>query len=237
MRLSLLQRLQGQAQWDGPDPWWSQERSRLDQMWEFETPHFPGWVAGCDEVGRGPMAGPMVVAAAACKERVDIPGLNDSKKLSHEERLRICELILDSPIRVKLHIVEVATISSGNLHKLSLGGMRTALKALRIKPKLVLVDGKYPLPDYAGAQQALVKGDRRSALIAAASIVAKVTRDQMMHQLAQEYPGYGWEHNVGYPTEDHRQALLKLGPTPHHRLNYRPVKALLPTQLLLDPLH
>ena len=99
---------------------------------------------------------------------------------------------------------------------------------------MTLIDGRYPLPDLKWPQLPVIGGDRHHALIAAASIVAKVTRDRLMRELAEKFPGYGWEHNVGYPTAEHQAALERLGVTPHHRLNYRPVKALLPRQLLLE---
>jgi len=218
------------------DPWWERERARVDSLWQHEGQAFPGWVVGTDEVGRGPMAGPLIAAAATSNQPVFIPGLNDSKKLTAEEREVVAHLIHQSSIRVELEIVSVERISQGNLHHLSLQGMLTALKRLKIRPKLVLVDGKYPLPSEKLQQQALVGGDRQSALIAAASIVAKVTRDKLMHELAKDYPGYGWEQNVGYPTEEHREALVRLGATPHHRRNYRPVKAQLPIQLSFEGL-
>ncbi|MBS2034360.1 ribonuclease HII [bacterium] len=232
MNLSRLSRLQAyQRKEFKEDPWWTKERSRLDSLWEHELSAFPGWVVGTDEVGRGPMAGPLVAAAATAQGPVFIPGLNDSKKLSAEERELLVELIRASQIRVEVEVVSVDVISEGNLHHLSLGAMHAALKRLGVKPKLVLVDGKYPLPDKKLKQRALIGGDRNSALIAAASIVAKVTRDRIMRELAREYPGYGWEQNVGYCTGDHREALRRLGPTPHHRRNYKPVRAQMPEQL------
>lgn len=216
------------------DEWWQKERARVDDLWKHEMSGFPGWVVGTDEVGRGPMAGPLVAAAATAQGPVFVPGLNDSKKLTCAERELLVDLIYQSGIRVEVEIVSVDTISNGNLHHLSLGAMQAALKRLKVKPKLVLVDGKYPLPQGRLRQRALIGGDRQSALIAAASIVAKVTRDRIMRDLAVHHPGYGWEQNVGYCTEEHQEALRRLGPTPHHRRNYRPVKAQMPTQLTFD---
>jgi len=237
MKLSRLSRLRAYLaaqQAHEEDAWWVNERTRLDQLWQHEHGGFPGWVVGTDEVGRGPMAGPLVAAAATAQGQVFIPGLNDSKKLSADEREVLVELIRASNIRVEVEIVSVDVISEGNLHHLSLGAMQAALKRLKIKPKLVLVDGKYPLPDKKLKQRALIGGDRNSALIAAASIVAKVTRDRIMRDLARDFPGYGWEQNVGYCTGDHQDALRRLGPTPHHRRNYAPVKAQMPQQLDLS---
>lgn len=237
-RQSLLRMLE--AYRDGEPcqgPWWEKERERVAELWRHEQEAFPKLVVGTDEVGRGPMAGPLVTAAACSKQSIFVPGLNDSKQLGPAERELVCELVLASPIRVVVEIISVEEVSAGNLHHLSLGGMRRALQHLKVKPGLVLVDGKYPLPDLKVPQKALIKGDRQSALIAAASIVAKVTRDRIMVDLANKFPGYGWEQNVGYPTEEHREALRRLGPTPHHRRNYRPVRQVMPTQLLLEPPH
>ncbi len=236
MNPSRLSRLKAymRQQVEKEDAWWTRERTRLDTLWEHEHGGFPGWVVGTDEVGRGPMAGPLVAAAATAQGPVFIPGLNDSKKLSAEEREVLLELILASTIRVEVEIVSVDVISEGNLHHLSLGAMQAALKRLKVKPKLVLVDGKYPLPDRKLKQRAMIGGDRNSALIAAASIVAKVTRDRIMKDLARKFPGYGWEQNVGYCTGAHQEALRRLGPTPHHRRNYAPVKAQMSQQLDLS---
>ncbi len=211
--------------------WLDQEKRRLDGLWAFESEAFPGWAVGCDEVGRGPMAGPLVAAAATSNQPVFIPGLNDSKKLTGGERELIRQLILSSPIQVKTCFISAQEVSQGNLHHLSLQAMHRATQALPIRPDLALIDGKYPMKIKDDLRQLpLIKGDRRSALIAAASIVAKVERDQVMMRLAQEFPGYGWDNNVGYPTLEHRQALIKLGITPHHRTNYRPVREALSTQ-------
>lgn len=227
-----LERLrQGEAV---PEAWLEREKARLSELWSEARKHFPGWVVGCDEVGRGPMAGPLVAAAAACREEVFLPGLNDSKKLTPEERESLADQILRSPIQIGLALISVDEISRGNLHRLSLQAMHRAVKELHVRPRFTLIDGRYPLPELKTPQLAVVGGDRRHALIAAASIVAKVTRDRLMRELAETFPGYGWERNVGYPTAEHQEALLRLGVTPHHRRNYRPVKALLPRQLLLE---
>lgn len=193
-------------------------------MWRHESEVFPNWVVGCDEVGRGPLAGPLVAAAAAAQEPFFVPGLNDSKKLSAAEREVLVELIQRSPIQVKVVQISVDEISEGNLHFLSLGAMETALKRLRVKHSLVLVDGKYRLGCKRSHQKPLIGGDAQSALIAAASIVAKVTRDKIMHKLARKFPHYGWKQNVGYATAEHRAALLAHGPSPHHRRNFAPVR-------------
>lgn len=211
--------------------WLEQEKIRLEQLWALESEAFPGWVVGCDEVGRGPMAGPLVAAAATSNQPVFIPGLNDSKKLTAAERERVCQLILASTIQVKTCFISPQEVSEGNLHQLSLQAMHRAVQTLSITPDLALIDGKYPMPTRDDLRQIpLIKGDSRSALIAAASIVAKVERDGVMLRLATEFPGYGWEKNVGYPTHEHREALIRLGITPHHRINYRPVREVLAAQ-------
>lgn len=232
--LSLLQAFRDGTLSEIHQPLLERERERVAAMWRNETEAFPHWVVGCDEVGRGPLAGPLVAAAAAANEPVFLPGLNDSKKLSPEEREILAELILQSPIRVKHTIVSVDEISSGNMHFLSLGAMQTSMKKLRVGPKLVLIDGKYPIAARRVQQRSIIGGDAASALIAAASIVAKVTRDRIMKKLARKFPQYGWHQNVGYATAEHRQALQLYGPSPHHRRNFAPVREHLSEQLTLE---
>lgn len=232
--LSLLHAFREGSVNDAHQSLLERERARVHCLWQNETEAFPHWVVGLDEVGRGPLAGPLVAAAAAATEPVFLPGLNDSKKLSPEEREVLADLIAQSGIRVKCTIVSVDTISEGNMHYLSLGAMQTSLKKLRVGPRLVLVDGKYPLACRRITQRSLIGGDGCSALIAAASIVAKVTRDRIMRKLAKKFPDYGWHQNVGYATAEHREALHRLGPTLHHRRNFAPVRAHLSQQLTLD---
>jgi ribonuclease HII len=232
--LSLLHAFREGKIHEPHQPLLERERARVQCLWQNESEAFPSWVVGLDEVGRGPLAGPLVAAAAAASEPVFIPGLNDSKKLSPEEREVLADLIAQSGIRVKCTIVSVDTISEGNMHYLSLGAMESSLKKLRVGPRLVLVDGKYPLACRRIKQRSLIGGDGCSALIAAASIVAKVTRDRIMKKLARKFPEYGWHQNVGYATAEHREALQRLGPTPHHRRNFAPVRAHLVEQLCLE---
>lgn len=232
--LALLQAFRDGALTDAHEPLLASERQRVQAMWQNETEGFPHWVVGCDEVGRGPLAGPLVAAAAAANEPFFLPGLNDSKKLSPEEREILAELILQSPIRVKHTIVSVDEISTGNMHFLSLGAMQTSMKKLRVGPRLVLIDGKYPIAHKRVRQKSIVGGDAASALIAAASIVAKVTRDRIMKKLARKFPQYGWHQNVGYATAEHREALQKFGPSPHHRRNFAPVREHFNEQMMLE---
>ena len=181
-------------------------------------------VAGVDEVGRGPLAGP-VVAAAVVLDPADIPeGLRDSKMLGRGARERLAAALRD---RAEVSVAEasVAEIEALNILQAGLLAMARALSALR--PDLALIDGNRlpdPLPCPA---HAVVGGDRRALSIAAASIVAKVRRDAIMADLAHRHPGYGWERNAGYPTPEHRAALRRLGVTPHHRRTFAPVRNIL----------
>ena len=175
-------------------------------------------VAGVDEVGRGPLAGP-VVAAAVILDLGHVPeGLADSKLLKPARREELYEAILASA-DVAVACVSAARIDATDIRKASLEAMRMALAALVRRPAFILVDGR-DLPPWDGPGEAIVKGDRLVASIAAASIVAKVTRDRLMARLAQTYPAYGFDRHAGYPTVAHRAALAKLGPCPFHRLTF-----------------
>ncbi|WP_206612670.1 ribonuclease HII [Paenirhodobacter populi] len=183
-------------------------------------------VAGVDEVGRGPLCGP-VVAAAVILDPARIPeGLNDSKKLSHKRRMAL-EAAIKADAVWCVAEASVAEIDQINIVQASHLAMCRALAGLARKADHVLVDGNLLPKALAIPAQAIVRGDARSVTIAAASILAKEARDRMMVDLAQQYPGYGWERNAGYPTKDHLQALLDLGPTPVHRRSFRPVHNIL----------
>jgi ribonuclease HII len=186
-----------------------------------------GPVAGVDEVGRGPLAGP-VMAAAVVLDPARIPaGLGDSKVLSAARREALYPLILDQAIAVGTGLADRAEIDTLNILRASHLAMVRAVAALGIMPGLVLIDGNLIPRDLAHRAEAVVKGDARCLSIAAASIVAKVLRDRIMVDLAQQHPGYGWERNAGYPTRDHLAALKNLGVTPHHRRSFRPVHNIL----------
>jgi ribonuclease HII len=194
-------------------------RDRPDLTLEAAVPH-P--VAGVDEAGRGPWAGP-VVAAAVILPPADVPaGIDDSKRLSRRRRAELFEEIRDKAL-VGIGEASVREIDTLNILQATLLAMRRAVDALTILPAHVLVDGNR-LPDLPCATQAVVKGDSRSLSIAAASIIAKVTRDRSMRELADAFPGYGWERNAGYGTKEHAEALRRIGPTPHHRHSFRPVQ-------------
>ncbi len=184
-----------------------------------------GPVCGIDEAGRGPLAGP-VVAAAVILDRTRVPdGLDDSKKLSAKRRAALFEaLARDAEIGVG--VAGVAEIERINILNATLAAMARAVAALPRQPTIALVDGNRP-PDLPCDVECLVGGDRASLSIAAASIIAKVTRDRLMADLARAFPGYGWDHNAGYGTAEHLAALAQLGVTRHHRRGFAPVRAVL----------
>lgn len=180
--------------------------------------------AGCDEVGRGPLAGDVVAAAVILDPQNPIIGLDDSKKLTEKKR----ELLFDE-IQAKakswcIARASVAEIDSLNILQASLLAMTRAVQGLAIEPEHVLVDGN-KLPKWKYTAEAVVKGDSRVAAISAASILAKVTRDREMVSLDKVYPGYGFADHKGYPTKVHMDALERLGVTPIHRRSYAPVRA------------
>jgi len=182
-----------------------------------------GLVCGIDEAGRGPWAGP-VVAAAVILDPGGVPsGLNDSKLLSPEERERLFDLLV-ADARVGVGVAAREEVDAVNVLQATFRAMARALAALDLAPAAALVDGNLA-PELPCPARTLVRGDCHSASLAAASIVAKVTRDRIMVELACECPGYGWERNKGYGTPEHAAALARLGVTRHHRLSFAPVRA------------
>ena len=180
-------------------------------------------VAGCDEAGRGPLAGP-VVAAAVILDPQRIPrGLNDSKKLDAAAREKLYEKIC-ATAQVAVAFGAVERIDRDNILRASLWALARAVRALPVAPKLVFVDGNQRI-DVACDCQTVVSGDALVASVAAASIVAKVTRDRLMVRLGLEHPGYGFERHMGYSVPEHFAALARLGPTMHHRRSFAPVAA------------
>ncbi|HEX3441096.1 MAG TPA: ribonuclease HII [Pseudolabrys sp.] len=180
-------------------------------------------IAGCDEAGRGPLAGP-VVAAAVVLDPDHIPrGLNDSKKLDAAAREKLYEKIC-ATAQVAVAFGAVERIDRDNILRASLWALARAVKALPVKPKLVYVDGNMKI-DCGCDCEAVVSGDALVLSVAAASIVAKVTRDRLMMQLGIAHPGYGFERHMGYSVPEHFAALAKLGPTIHHRRSFAPVAA------------
>ncbi len=198
---------------------------------EFETAAIarlgPGaLIAGIDEVGRGPWAGP-VTACAVVLDPGRVPaGLNDSKKLSAIRRAALAQEIR-AVAEVSVAHASVAEIDELNILQATYLAMRRALAGLPRAPQFALIDGHRIPADLPCGAEALVKGDGISASIAAASIVAKVTRDEIMVALAQQYPGYGWEKNAGYGTKLHQQGLRDFGVTPHHRRSFKPIHNIL----------
>ena len=183
-------------------------------------------IAGTDEVGRGPLAGEVVAAAVILDPATPIPGLNDSKKLSDKQRQQLVMLIKERALALAIGRSSVLEIDSLNILQASLLAMRRAVEALPLRPQLVYVDGNH-LPDWRYQSKAIVRGDAKIPAIAAASVLAKVTRDREMEELDNLYPGYGLAKHKGYPTKQHLEALAKLGPSPIHRKSFAPVSALL----------
>ena len=183
-------------------------------------------VAGVDEVGRGPLAGP-VTAAAVVLNPADIPdGLNDSKKLGAAARQRLSDILM-RVADVSIAHASVAEIDRLNILRASHLAMERAVAGLRHAPDYLLIDGNMIPRGLSIPAQAVIKGDAKSVSISAASIVAKICRDRIMVDLAQQHPGYGWETNAGYPSKSHRLALQNLGVTPHHRRSFKPVHKML----------
>lgn len=184
-------------------------------------------VAGIDEAGRGPWAGP-VVAAAVILDPDDLPdGLNDSKKLTHARREEFHDIIL-AKAEVGIGIVDVAVIDRDNILQATYAAMIQAAAALASAPLFALIDGnRAPKLDF--PVETVIEGDGKCLSIAAASIIAKVTRDRMMVDLDRQCPGYGFAKHKGYGTAEHQEALARLGPTPHHRRSFEPIRLLFET--------
>lgn len=183
-------------------------------------------IAGVDEVGRGPLCGPVTAAAVVLNPAAIPKGLNDSKKLSARRRAELVAEITAQADWCVAH-ASVEEIDALNILNASHLAMRRALAGLKTSPDHALIDGNRLPKDLGVSAEAVVKGDARSVSIAAASILAKEARDALMVDLAQQYPGYGWDRNAGYPTKDHLQALLDLGVTPVHRRSFKPVHNIL----------
>ncbi|MEW6182580.1 MAG: ribonuclease HII [Bacillota bacterium] len=183
-------------------------------------------VAGVDEVGRGPLAGPVAAAAVILPEDVQLTGLNDSKAVSASRRSFLAGRIRELAVAWAVDMASVEEIDALNIRQASFLAMRRALDGLAVKPDHVVVDG-CAIPGFILPQTGMVRGDSRVAAVAAASIIAKVTRDGLMEELDEIYPAYGFRRNKGYPTPEHIEALRLFGPTPFHRKSFAPVKVLL----------
>lgn len=178
--------------------------------------------AGCDEAGRGCLAGPVVCAAVILPHDFMLEELNDSKQLSEKKRDRLRPLIEEKALAWAVAVISPQTIDEINILNASILGMHQALDGLKIRPEHIIVDGNRFKPYRNIPHTTIVKGDAKYMSIAAASILAKTHRDELMLRLASECPGYNWDQNKGYPTKSHREAILSLGLTPHHRLTFSP---------------
>ena len=185
--------------------------------------------AGLDEAGRGPLVGPVYAAAVILPPDFHHPLLNDSKQMKRKDRDALREVIEKEAVAWAVEAVSTEEIDQLNILRASITGMQRAVRRLSVRPEFLLVDGNrfYPMPEKIPFQ-CVVKGDATYASIAAASVLAKTWRDEYMTALAREYPQYGWDHNMGYPTPDHIAAILEFGFTPHHRKSFH-LKQLEPT--------
>ena len=188
-------------------------------MWEIEDSLGLRLICGVDEAGRGPLAGPVCAAAVILPEHLQIPGLNDSKKLTDKKRRELFPVIQEQAIAYGIGLASESEIDEINILQATFLAMRRALDQLTVRPEIALIDGNRET-DFGLPVKTVVKGDSLSANIAAASILAKVTRDNIMVELAQQYPEYGFEIHKGYGTKAHYEALRTYGPCPIHRKTF-----------------
>ena len=177
--------------------------------------------AGCDEAGRGCLCGPVACAAVILPPDFECEELNDSKKLSEKTRARLRTIIEEKALAWAVVMVSPQEIDEINILNASITGMQRAVEQLKIRPQHLLIDGNRFRPFEDIPHTTVVKGDATFMSIAAASVLAKTHRDELMDHLAREFPGYGWEDNKGYPTKAHKEAIAKLGLTPHHRKTFK----------------
>jgi len=205
-------------------------------MYEFEKELLNkghNYIAGCDEVGRGPLAGPVVAAAVILDPFNKIEGLNDSKKLSEKRRNVLSKEIKEKAIAYQITYIYPKEIDKINIYQASKKAMIMSILALNVKPSFVLSDAM-PLKELGIPYLSIIKGDAKSATIAAASIIAKVERDNYMVELSKKYPEYGFEKHKGYPTKIHLEALKKYGVLDIHRKTYKPVDDIINKQMKID---
>ncbi len=176
--------------------------------------------AGCDEAGRGCLAGPVVAAAVILKKDTDCPELNDSKQLSEKKRMQLRDLVMKTALCYGIGIVSAPEIDQINILNASFLAMHRALDQLTMRPELLLIDGNRFKPYNEVKHVCIVGGDAKYQSIAAASILAKTTRDDLMEQYGEQYPVYNWKKNKGYPTPEHKQAIADYGTTPLHRMTF-----------------
>ena len=182
------------------------------------------FVAGVDEAGRGPLAGPVAAAAVIFPKDIDLSGINDSKKLTHKKREALFEEIKKKALSFSIAVIDNKIIDEINILQATFRAMSEAVSGLNIKPDLCLIDGNHKIPGLNFAQEAIIGGDAKSACIAAASILAKVTRDKIMDDYAKLYPQYSFEKHKGYGTKAHLEAIAKHGACPIHRKTFAPLK-------------
>jgi ribonuclease HII len=183
------------------------------------------WIAGVDEVGRGPLAGPVVAAAVILPLDFYLSGIDDSKKLSEKKKEEFYLFIQEKAIAIGIGIVEPEVIDQINIYEATKKAMNCAIHSLEKQPDVLLIDAMKLQTPY--LEESIIKGDAKSISIAAASIVAKVTRDKIMKEYALQYPGYQFQHNMGYGTKDHLEGIEKFGITPIHRKSFSPIKEIL----------
>ena len=206
--------------WPDPEPdTYSLERSLKQKGYQ--------WIAGLDEVGRGPLAGPVIAASVILLDKCDNSSFVDSKTINAKNRSRLYKELKQNGAQISVGVVSEADIDRLNILQASLLAMKKAILSMPVQPDFLLVDGNQPVP-ISIPQQTLVKGESKSASIAAASIVAKVVRDEMMDQYHLQYPEYNFQKNRGYPTLEHRNAIKTYGPCAIHRQSFKCVKEFLP---------
>lgn len=207
------------------------EQERIRQLYVFEREFYAQgyqYVAGVDEAGRGPLAGPVVVGAVVLPAECQIPELNDSKQLTPAHREELYTTIHQIALAVEYAVIDVNIIDEINIYQATVQGMYQVLSSLALQPEAVLIDA-VPLRKLTIPCQSIINGDALSASIAAASIIAKVERDRLMLEYDKLYPEYGFAKNKGYATKEHQAALQQVGPCPIHRTSFEPIKSMLTT--------
>ena len=206
----------------------AQEKERFTKMLSYEKKYYAQgiqYVAGVDEAGRGPLAGPLVIAAVILPQDVFISGLNDSKQLSAAKRDKLYDEVLAQAVAIEVNIVSVSNIDKYNIYTATQRGMAEVLEHLPVRPRVALIDAM-PVEGKGMETVSIIHGDALSASIAAASIIAKVTRDRIMERMDVLYPAYGFASNKGYGSGAHMQAIAEFGATKWHRRSYEPVKSM-----------
>lgn len=210
--------------------------SDQNNLYQFEEELYDNGyhlICGVDEAGRGPLAGPVVVASCILPPFLRIKGINDSKKLSAKKREELYKIIVKQAIDYKIVFVSNEDVDKYNIYQATKKGMLEAISKLKVQPDYALIDAM-PLHELELKHDSIIHGDARCASIAAASILAKVTRDHYMEKMDVKYPNYGFKKHKGYPTKDHLEALEKYGPCKIHRKTYAPVSKCFSKQLALD---